>query len=117
VATVSGAPALSNNYGFKDLTVNASSAAIELRDNVAEDGDYVSLIVNGQTYASNHFILNRGNVMVVPLNPGPNRVDIVGLKDGGGGITLEVNVSGVGNINRRPIPEGVTASFIINRPQ
>ncbi len=106
---------LRNNYGFRNLTVNASTVAIQLRDNVDEDGDYVTLIVNGKVYASNQLILNRGKVFMVDLEPGQNRVDIVGVKDGRGGITLEANVAGIGNINNRPIPEGSTASFIINR--
>ena len=106
---------LSNSYGFRNLTVNASTVAIQLRDNVDEDGDYVSLIVNGKPYASNQLILNHGQVIMVDLQPGQNRVDLIGIKDGSGGITLEVNVAGIGNINNRPIPEGSTASFIINR--
>ena len=89
--------------------------AIELRDNVDEDGDYVTLRVNGRVYANNQLILNRGTVIMVDLQPGANQVEIVGVKDGRGGITLEANIAGVGNVNRRPIPEGRTASFIINR--
>ncbi len=106
---------LSNNYGFRNLTVHAATVAIQLRDNVDEDGDYVSLIVNGKPYANNQLILNHGQVIMVDLQPGENRVDVIGIKDGTGGITLEVNVAGIGNINNRPIPEGSTASFIINR--
>ena len=106
---------LGNNYGFRNLTVHAATVAIQLRDNVDEDGDYVSLIVNGKPYANNQLILNHGQVIMVDLQPGENRVDVVGIKDGTGGITLEVNVAGIGNINNRPIPEGSTASFIINR--
>ena len=104
-----------NNYGFRNIVVTAPTVAIQLRDNVDEDGDYVSLIVNGKTYTKNHLILNHGKIFMVDLQPGENRVDIVGVKDGQGGITLEVNVAGIGNINNRPIPEGSTASFIINR--
>ncbi len=73
------------------------------------------MIVNGKAYASNQLILNHGQVIMVDLQPGQNRVDLIGIKDGSGGITLEVNVAGIGNINNRPIPEGSTASFIINR--
>ncbi len=104
-----------NNYGFRNIIVTAPTVAIQLRDNVDEDGDYVSLIVNGKTYTKNQLILNHGKIFMVDLQPGENRVDIVGVKDGQGGITLEVNVAGIGNINNRPIPEGSTASFIINR--
>ncbi len=115
IAINSNSNRLRNNYGFRNLTVNASTVAIQLRDNVDEDGDYVTLIVNGKVYANKQLILNRGTVFMVDLEPGQNRVDIVGVKDGRGGITLEANVAGIGNINNRPIPEGSTASFIINR--
>ena len=115
IVTTSRSYGFRNNYGFRNLTVAAPVVAIELRDNVDEDGDYVSLIVNGKTYTRNQLILNRGKIFMVDLQPGENRVDIVGVRDGQGGITLEVNVAGIGNINNRPIPEGSTASFIINR--
>ncbi len=115
IASNSNHGRLGNSYGFRNLTVNAATVAIQLRDNVDEDGDYVSLIVNGKAYASNQLILNHGQVIMVDLQPGENRVDIVGIKDGTGGITIELNVAGIGNINNRPIPEGSTASFIINR--
>ncbi len=107
----------SNSYGFRNLVANAPTVAIQLRDNVDEDGDFVSLIVNGKVYTSNQMIRNHGKVIMVDLQPGENKVEIDGVKDGNGGITLEVNVAGVGNINRTPIPEGATASFIINREQ
>ncbi|MDJ0704463.1 MAG: hypothetical protein QNJ46_14365 [Leptolyngbyaceae cyanobacterium MO_188.B28] len=109
------APSTGNSYGFNNLVVSAPTVAIELRDNVDEDGDYVTLRVNGQTYASYKKIWNWGQVFMVPLQPGENRVEILGDKDGTGGITLEVNVAGIGNVNSRPIPEGSTASFIITR--
>ena len=117
IASNSNHGRLSNNYGFRNITVHAATVAIQLRDNVDEDGDYVSLIVNGKPYANNQLILNHGQVIMVDLQPGENRVDVVGIKDGTGGITLEVNVAGIGNINNRPIPEGSTASFIINRAE
>lgn len=107
----------SNSYGFGNMVARAPTVAIQLRDNVDEDGDFISLIVNGETITQNEMIYNRGKVFMVDLLPGENTVEIDGLKDGGGGITLEVNVAGVGNVNETPIPEGSTASFIINREQ
>ncbi len=117
VALNSNSGFTSNSYGFGNMVTKASTVAIRLRDNVDEDGDYVSLIVNGKVYSSNQMIHNYGKVIMVDLLPGENKVEIDGVKDGNGGITLEVNVAGVGNINETPIPEGSTASFIINREQ
>ena len=104
-----------NSYGFNNLVATAPTVAIQLRDNVEEDGDFVSLKVNGEVYTSNQMIRNHGKIFMVDLKPGENKVEIDGIKDGDGGITLEVNVAGVGNVNNTPIPEGSTASFIINR--
>ncbi|MEO1669572.1 MAG: hypothetical protein AAFR77_02120, partial [Cyanobacteria bacterium J06631_2] len=115
VVALNANPRLTNSYGFNNLAATASTVAIQLRDNVDEDGDYISLIVNDKVYVSNQMIYNHGQTIMVDLLPGENKVEIQGLRDGGGGITLEVNVAGVGNVNKTPIPQGSTASFIINR--
>ena len=110
-------PSTINNYGFRNVTVFAARVPMELIDYWAEDGDYVTLKVNGQVVVSNQMIRNYGKVIMLDLKPGKNLVEIVGVKDGRGGITLEANVAGVGNVNNQPIPEGSTASFIINREE
>ena len=110
-------PSTINNYGFRNVTVFAARVPMELIDYWAEDGDYVTLKVNGRVVASNQMIRNYGKVIMLDLKPGKNLVEIVGVKDGRGGITLEANVAGVGNVNNQPIPEGSTASFIINREE
>lgn len=109
------APVRGNSHGFNNVVVGAQTVAIELRDNVDEDGDFVTLLVNGQVITNYQQIWNRGQVFMVPLQPGENVVEIIGDKDGTGGITLEVNVAGIGNVNSRPIDEGSTASFVITR--
>ncbi len=106
-----------DSFGFRNVVVRSSTVAIELRDNVDEDGDFITLRVNGRDYATNLLIRNSGKTILVPLEPGQNRVEIVGVKDGQGGITLEANVAGIGNVNSRPIPEGSTAAFTITREQ
>ncbi|NET33391.1 MAG: hypothetical protein F6K19_15445 [Cyanothece sp. SIO1E1] len=115
-STTSEAPRLRNSYGFRNLVVDAPTANITLIDYVVEDGDYITLLVNETPYFTNQRLLNRGSVVTVPLNYGHNKIDIIGVKDGIDGITLEVNVAGIGTVNRLPIPEGATASFYITRP-
>ena len=110
-------PSTINSYGFRNVTVFAARVPMELIDYWAEDGDYVTLKVNGRVVASNQMIRNYVKVIMLDLKPGKNLVEIVGVKDGRGGITLEANVAGVGNVNNQPIPEGSTASFIINREE
>ena len=82
---------------------------IVLRDNGAEDGDYVTLSVNGKVYAPRVFLKNSGNSVLVPLNPGANLVQIYGDRDGGGGVTLAADVSSQGNMTSSAFPEGATA--------
>ncbi|MDJ0633709.1 MAG: hypothetical protein QNJ34_11030 [Xenococcaceae cyanobacterium MO_188.B29] len=102
-------------YGLDDKTVNQEQVAIFLRDNGAEDGDYVTLSVNGKVYAPNVFLRNAGTSVLVPLNPGANLVQIHGDRDGGGGVTLAADVSNQGNMTSSAFPEGATAMFYILR--
>lgn len=102
-------------YGLEDIEVDREQVYIILRDNGAEDGDYVTLYVNGQAYTPSTFIRNAGNSVLVPLNPGANLVQIRGDRDGGGGVTLAADVSNQGNMTNTPFPEGATAQFYIIR--
>ena len=102
-------------YGLDDKVVNQEQVYIVLRDNGAEDGDYVTLSVNGKVYAPRVFLKNAGNTVLVPLNPGANLVQIYGDRDGGGGVTLAADVSSQGNMTSSAFPEGATAMFYIIR--
>lgn len=102
-------------YGLQDIEVNQEQVYIVLRDNGYEDGDMVTLYVNGQAYTPSTFIRNGGNSVLVPLNPGANLVQIRGDRDGGGGVTLAADVSNQGNMTNTPFPEGATAQFYIIR--
>lgn len=102
-------------YGLRDVQVREQQVHIILRDNGAEDGDHVTLTVNGQVYAPGVFLRNAGNSVLVPLNPGPNLVQIRGDRDGGGGITLAADVSTQGNMTNTPFPQGGVAMFYIVR--
>ncbi len=102
-------------YGLDDKVVKSEQVYIILRDNGAEDGDYVTLSVNGKVYAPRVFLRNAGNAVLVPLNPGANLVQIYGDRDGGGGVTLAADVSSQGNMTSSAFPEGATAMFYIIR--
>ena len=102
-------------YGLDDKTVSQEQVYIILRDNGYEDGDYVTLSVNGKVYAPRVFLRNAGNSVLVPLNPGANLVQIYGDRDGGGGITLAADVSTSGNMSSSPFSPGETAMFYIIR--
>ena len=102
-------------YGLDDKVVNQEQVYIVLRDNGAEDGDYVTLSVNGKVYAPRVFLRNGGNSVLVPLNPGANLVQIYGDRDGGGGVTLAADVLSQGNMTSSAFPQGATAMFYIIR--
>lgn len=102
-------------YGLRDLEVHDSQVYLILWDNGAEDGDFVTVEVNGRVYASNMMLRNSANSIPVALNPGANLVKIHGIRDGAGGITLAADVSNQGNMTNAPIPEGATAMFYILR--
>lgn len=102
-------------YGLRDLEVHDSQVNLILWDNGAEDGDFVTVEVNGRVYASNIMLRNSANSIPVALNPGANLVKIHGIRDGAGGITLAADISNQGNMTNAPIPEGATAMFYIVR--
>lgn len=88
-AAVSAAP----RYGLRDLEVRDSQVYLTLWDNGAEDGDFVTVKVNGRVYANSFMLRNSANSIPVALNAGANLVEINGIRDGGGGITLAADVS------------------------
>lgn len=100
-------------YGLRDLEVRDSGVYLILWDNGAEDGDFVTVEVNGRIYAANMMLRNSANSIAVALNPGSNLVEIYGVRDGGGGITLAADASNQGNLTNTPFPAGKTAMFYI----
>jgi hypothetical protein len=111
-------PPIHNEDGSLPISlgqVNTSAVSISLRDNRGEDGDYINLIVNGILHLSHQLLLNQPIVITVPLQPGPNYIDIVGIRDGHGGITTEINVDGIATLTNSTIPVGGITRFLIMR--
>ena len=102
-------------YGLRDLEAHEQQVNLILWDNGAEDGDFVTVEVNGRVYAANMMLRNGANSIPVALNPGANLVKIHGIRDGGGGITLAADVSNQGNMTNAPFPVEATAMFYIVR--
>lgn len=74
-------------------------------DFAAEDGDVVTVKVDGNIRFTNVNILNRPIVLDIPI---PSVVEIVGVRDGGGGITYGVKLPGAAlkNVYFNVAPEG-----------
>ncbi len=111
----SQAVSVAPRYGLRDLEAHEQQVNLILWDNGAEDGDFVTVEVNGRVYAANFMLRNGANSIPVALNPGANVVKIHGIRDGGGGITLAADVSNQGNMTNAPFPPGATAMFYIIR--
>lgn len=102
-------------YGLRDLEVHDSQVNLILWDNGGEDGDFVTVEVNGRVYAANMMLRNSANSIPVALKPGANLVKIHGIRDGAGGVTLGAKASNQGNMTNAPFPVGQAAMFYILR--
>lgn len=119
----SNIPQLSNSFGFQNLGTAFSPSVLYLSDNNANDGDILSIALNGQVVNQDIRIRTPDAgppySISMELNKGQNQVDILCVTDPGGGCTLQAEISnttagkGLTTINQDPIPEGEFASFIV----
>lgn len=80
-----------DNYVGGDLTITHSSkddeTTLYIWDYAAEDGDYVQVIVNGSAIGDPFMIKNKPVTYKVPT---VGTIEVIGTRDGGGGITYGV---------------------------
>lgn len=70
----------------KDITVNTSTITIKLFDNAAEDGDIVSVFLNGELKLSNYTLTKAGeNFTLGPINSGTNKLVLFAENEGSSG--------------------------------
>lgn len=85
---------------------NQSLFTIRLWDNAAEDGDIVSLYLNGQWIIENHSLLKNGadfNFSTSLLNPGANDLVVFALNEGSSGPnTVSIAINGQEIQNFKP---------------
>ncbi len=78
--------------GGQDLTITHSSPSNERKvhiwDYAAEDGDYVQILVNGVAIGDPFMIKNKPVVFTVPTT---GEIQVLGTRDGGGGITYAIH--------------------------
>ncbi|MBP1989642.1 hypothetical protein [Paenibacillus eucommiae] len=74
-----------------EMKKGMDTSRVLIWDYAAEDGDVVTVKVNGQILVENVGIFHKPVVLQVPI---PSTVEIVGIKDGGGGITYGVKFPG-----------------------
>lgn len=83
--------AFDDNYIGGDMTITHDSddedTTLYVWDYAAEDGDYVQVVVNGAPLGDPFMITNAPATFTVPT---VGKVEVVGTRDGGGGITYAV---------------------------
>lgn len=79
------------NYVGGDMTITHDSDNVETTlyvwDYAAEDGDYVQVLVNGTSLGEPFMITNTPVTFTIPTE---GEVEVLGTRDGGGGITYAV---------------------------
>lgn len=82
---------IDDNYVGGDLTITHNSddeeTTLYVWDYAAEDGDYVQILVNGSALGEPFMITNKPVTFTVPT---VGEVQVLGTRDGGGGITYAV---------------------------
>ncbi len=97
------------NLAGQDLTITHSSPAdenkIHIWDYAAEDGDYVQILVDGVAIGDPFMIKNKPVVFTVPTT---GEIQVLGTRDGGGGITYAVHydVNGTTYFNGTDVGNG-----------
>ncbi len=97
------------NLAGQDLTITHSSPAnenkIHIWDYAAEDGDYVQIIVDGAAIGDPFMIKNKPVSFTVPTT---GEIQVLGTRDGGGGITYAVHyeVNGTTYFNGTDVGNG-----------
>lgn len=83
--------ATDDNYIGGDMTITHESddeeTTLYVWDYAAEDGDYVQIVVNGTPLGDPFMITNKPATFTVPT---VGEVEVIGTRDGGGGITYAV---------------------------
>lgn len=97
------------NLAGQDLTITHSSPAeenkIHIWDYAAEDGDYVQILVDGVAIGDPFMIKNKPVSYTVPTT---GEIQVLGTRDGGGGITYAVHyeVNGTTYFNGTDVGDG-----------
>lgn len=94
------------NPNATSIPRSQSSFTIRLWDNAAEDGDIVSVYLNGQWIIENHTLTNAGNnfnFSTSLLNPGANDLVVFALNEGSSGPnTVSIAINGKEVQNFKP---------------
>ncbi|MBO9597688.1 MAG: hypothetical protein J7559_07705 [Cohnella sp.] len=98
-----------------EMEQGTTTSRVLIWDFAAEDGDVVTVKASGEVVASNVGIFHKPALVEVPV---PSVVEIVGVKDGGGGITYGIKFpSAVGSrAYFNAAPEGSANKYTLGGP-
>lgn len=106
-------PSTYNNV--KTVNVTSSKVAIKFWDNAAEDGDIISVNLNGVWVLENYMITNAGQTFQYNINTGSNKLVVYAVNQGKSGPnTLSISVNSGTEIKLEPkllTGEAVTIDF------
>jgi hypothetical protein len=74
-----------------EMKADTDASRAMIWDFAAEDGDVVTVKANGSVIAENVRILHAPVIVNIPV---PSTVEVIGVKDGGGGITYGIKFAG-----------------------
>lgn len=100
---------------IKTVNVTSSNVAIKFWDNAAEDGDIISVYLNGVWVLENYMITNAGQTFNFTINSGSNNLVVYAVNQGKSGPnTLSISVNSGTEIEMSPelmTGEAVTINF------
>ncbi|WP_435169706.1 hypothetical protein [Paenibacillus glycanilyticus] len=98
-----------------EMKKGKNSSRVLIWDFAAEDGDVVTVKVNDVVIAANIQIMHKPVPLEITL---PSKVEIVGDKDGGGGITYGIKFPGAANNSSyfNAAPEGTANTYNLTIP-
>lgn len=86
----------------KEVTVNTETVQITLKDDATEDGDIVSIYLNGTWVLENYVLTNAGETFTFPVNKGDNHLVLFAVNEGKvGPNTVSLSINGT-DINISP---------------
>jgi hypothetical protein len=99
----------------RTVNVSSSNVSIKFWDNAAEDGDIISVNLNGVWVLENYMITNAGQTFNFPINSGSNKLVVYAVNQGKSGPnTLSISVNSGSEIQMSPellTGEAVTINF------
>ncbi|MDT8347463.1 MAG: hypothetical protein RQ756_06650 [Flavobacteriaceae bacterium] len=101
-----------------DFTTNAKFIGLKFRDHEYEDGDRISILINGELFRENIYLSNSFKGVLVDLKKGFNRIDFLALNQGSSGPnTAELHVyddnGNAVHANRWNLTTGSKATIIV----